>query len=55
VHPQEPPDDEVDDAEEDLLPFAGAANTDSWMVWRLLSHFGQVIACFWFITSRSYL
>jgi hypothetical protein len=37
----------------DLLPFEGAAKTESWRVRFELEHFGHVIACFWLITIRS--
>jgi hypothetical protein len=36
-----------------LLPFAGAAKTESCTVFLPLSHFGQVIAVLLFITMRS--
>jgi len=38
---------------EDLLPLAGAAKTESWMVFFALVHFGQMIFVFPFITIRS--
>jgi hypothetical protein len=38
---------------EALLPLVGAAKTESWTVFFPLSHFGQVIAVFLFITMRS--
>jgi len=53
VQPQLPPS-EGEAFADDLLPFAGAANTESWIVCLALSHFGHVIACFWLITMRSY-
>jgi len=36
-----------------LLPFAGAAKTESWIVCFALAHFGHVIFVFPFITMRS--
>jgi hypothetical protein len=54
VQPHPPPDEaEEEDPAEDLLPFTGAAKTESWTVCFALAHFGQVIACFLFITMRS--
>jgi hypothetical protein len=44
---------EEDDPPPALLPFPCAANTESWIVFFALSHFGHVIDCFWFITIRS--
>jgi len=37
----------------DLEPFAGAANTESWIVCLALAHFGHAIAMFLLITMRS--
>jgi hypothetical protein len=36
-----------------LLPFEGAAKTESWIVRFALEQFGQVISCAWLITIRS--
>lgn len=52
MQPQ-PPADDGEALPDDLLPFAGAANTESWMVFFALAHFGQVMAWVWFITMRS--
>jgi len=53
MDPESPegPEEELPDA---LLPLPCAAKTDSWTVCFALSHFGQVIAVFCFITKRSY-
>jgi hypothetical protein len=37
-----------------LLPFAGAAKTESWIVCFALAHFGHVTSVRPFITIRSY-
>jgi hypothetical protein len=50
---QPPPEDPEEGPLEDLLPFAGAAKTDSCMVFLALAHFGHVIFVFPFITMRS--
>jgi hypothetical protein len=52
VQAQLPPE-EGEEFADDLFPFPGAANTESWIVCFALSHFGHVIAWFWFITMRS--
>jgi hypothetical protein len=36
------------------FPFDGEAKTDSWMVCFALEHLGQVMACDWLSTMRSY-
>jgi len=52
--PQQPPPDGPDEEPlEDLLPLAGAAKTESWILFLALAHFGQVIFVFPFITIRS--
>jgi hypothetical protein len=43
----------VEDSADDLLPFAGAAKTESWIVCSPLAHLGQVMAVLLFITIRS--
>jgi hypothetical protein len=47
---QEPPEPEMGPEDDDppfaLLPFPCAANTESWIVFFPLSHFGHVIDCF---------
>jgi hypothetical protein len=55
VQPQEPPDDavDVDGLVGDLLPFEGAAKTESCIVCFALSHFGHVIFWRWLIMMRS--
>jgi len=51
--PQHPPPDDSEKLEEVLLPLAGAAKTESWIVLFALEHFGHVIFVFPFITMRS--
>lgn len=51
--PQQPPPEGSEEAREDLLPLAGAAKTESWMVCFALAHFGHVTFVFPFITMRS--
>jgi hypothetical protein len=61
LHPQPPPQHEPPEPEADpdevpplaLLPFPGAAKTESWIVLFALSHFGHVMACFGLNTMRS--
>jgi hypothetical protein len=53
VQPQPPEPAVVEDSAEDLLPFAGAAKTESWIVCAPLAHLGQVMAVLLFITIRS--
>ena len=59
MQPQPPPQQEPPEAgpeEEpplDFVPLAGAAKTESWIVFFELSHLGQVMDCFWFKTMRS--
>jgi len=43
----------VEDAAEDLCPFAGAAKTESWIVCFPLVHFGHEMMVSCFITIRS--
>jgi hypothetical protein len=53
--PQHPPPLGAEDPPlEALVPFAGAANTDSWMVCFELSHFGHEIFALLLMTSFSY-
>jgi hypothetical protein len=53
VQPQAPAEDAEPEEPAEDFPLDGAANTESWSVCFALEHFGQVMACFWFMTSRS--
>jgi hypothetical protein len=53
VQPQPPEAAVGEDSAADLLPFAGAAKTESCIVCSPLAHLGQVMAVLLFITIRS--